>query len=244
MTHHPTPAPAHDVPGTAPRLFALVPCAGSGSRARTDGPKQYAPLEGRPVVAHTLAALGAVERLSAIVVVVAAGDPFVPVSDARVRVAPCGGPSRAASVLGGLAQLRALGATETDWVLVHDAARCLVTPALVNALIDACLDDAVGGLLALPLADTLKAAHEGRAVATVDRSDKWTAQTPQMVRIGLLQAALAARAPDFAGVTDEASALEALGYSPRLVPGSPENIKLTYPPDFALARAILRSRVT
>lgn len=236
MTHHPTPAPAHDVPGTAPRLFALVPCAGSGSRARTDGPKQYAPLEGQPVVAHTLAALGAVERLSAIVVVVAAGDPFVPVSDPRVRVAPCGGPSRAASVLGGLAQLRALGATETDWVLVHDAARPCLTGADVERLIGAVGDDEAGGILAVPLADTLKRADgDQRIAATEPRAGLWLAQTPQLFRHGTLLRALG----EAADVTDEAAAVEALGLRPMLVPGSLRNLKVTYAGDLPLAAALL-----
>ncbi|MCI4439912.1 2-C-methyl-D-erythritol 4-phosphate cytidylyltransferase [Tibeticola sp.] len=224
-----------------PRLHALVPCAGVGLRAQANGPKQYADLEGRPVVMHTLDALLAVPRLARILVVVAPGDGFLPVPDARVEVADCGGVSRAQSVFNGVERLLESGADPADWVLVHDAARCLVAPALVEALIDACIDDPVGGLLALPVADTLKRSVEGRAAETIERSDKWLAQTPQMARLGLLHRALAARAPAFVGVTDEASALEGLGLRPRLVQGSPWNIKLTYPQDFVLARALLRS---
>jgi 2-C-methyl-D-erythritol 4-phosphate cytidylyltransferase len=147
-------------------------------------------------------------------------------------------------VFNGLVHLLAQGAQPHDWVLVHDAARCLVTPAQVNALIDACLGDAVGGLLALPLPDTLKTATpDGRVATTVPRADKWLAQTPQMFRLGALQRALAlAEASGFADITDEASAMEALGLAPKLVPGSAENFKLTYPPDFALAQAILKGR--
>jgi 2-C-methyl-D-erythritol 4-phosphate cytidylyltransferase len=124
-------------------------------------------------------------------------------------------------------------------VLVHDAARCLVTPAQINALIDACQDDAVGGLLAHQLADTLKTATTGRVASTVDRSDKWLAQTPQMFRLGLLTQALE-KAGD--AVTDESSALEAMGLQPRLVQASAQNFKVTYPEDFALAEAILKTR--
>ena len=132
---------------------------------------------------------------------------------------------------------------DADWVLVHDAARCLVTPALVDRLIDACLDDPVGGLLALPLPDTLKTEEQGRVSRTVDRAHKWLAQTPQMFRLGALHAALdATRAHGFAGVTDEASAMELAGQKPLLVPGSAQNFKVTYPEDFAMAEAILRSR--
>ena len=126
-----------------------------------------------------------------------------------------------------------------DWVLVHDAARCLLRPEWVDRLIDACLADEVGGLLALPLADTLKSARGDRVAATLDRSGKWLAQTPQMFRLGLLQRALAQAGAD---VTDESSAVEALGLAPRLVPGEIENLKLTWPADFALAARLLETR--
>jgi hypothetical protein len=139
-------------------------------------------------------------------------------------------------VANGLAELRARGAQPQDWVLVHDAARCLLRAAWVDRLIDACADDEVGGLLALPLADTLKQADGDRVVATIDRSAKWAAQTPQMFRLGLLEPALRGAAET---VTDEASAIEALGHSPKLVRGEAENLKLTYPGDFALAERLL-----
>jgi 2-C-methyl-D-erythritol 4-phosphate cytidylyltransferase len=154
-------------------------------------------------------------------------------------VADCGGATRAASVGNGLAVLRGLGAADDDWVLVHDAARCLVTPAQITRLIEACAQDAVGGLLALKLPDTLKQEREGRVAATLARDDKWLAQTPQMFRLGLLQRALAAAG---AQVTDESSAIEALGLAPRLVAGSAQNFKVTYPEDFALAEAVLDAR--
>lgn len=113
----------------------------------------------------------------------------------------------------------------------------------MDHLIDACLGDAVGGLLALPLPDTLKAEEGGRVASTVDRVDKWLAQTPQMFRLGALRDALAAHQKHgFAGVTDEASAMEVAGHHPLLVRGSAQNFKVTYPEDFALAEAVLRSR--
>jgi 2-C-methyl-D-erythritol 4-phosphate cytidylyltransferase len=227
----------------SPRYHALLPCAGSGSRAGTPGPKQYEPLLGMPLVMHTLAALKAVDRIDRCVVVVSPGDRFLSVDDPQLLLAPCGGATRAHSVYNGLQALRDGGADGDDWVLVHDAARCLVTPEQVNALIDACRDDPVGGLLALKLPDTLKSESEGRVAATVDRADKWLAQTPQMFRIAALQSALAARAgSDFSGVTDEASAMELAGQRPLLVPGSAQNFKVTYPEDFALAEAILKAR--
>ena len=228
---------------TAPRCFALLPCAGYGSRAGTAVPKQYQPLDGLPMVLHTLAAFDTCPRIDQVLIVVAPGDRFLSIDHPDVRVQPCGGASRAESVRNGLQALLADGAEATDWVLVHDAARCLITPAQIATLIEACEGDAVGGLLALPLPDTLKAASNGRVSATLDRSDKWLAQTPQMFRVGPLLAALEARAASgFAGVTDEASAIEMAGHAPKLVVGSAQNFKVTYPEDFALAEAILRSR--
>jgi 2-C-methyl-D-erythritol 4-phosphate cytidylyltransferase len=142
-------------------------------------------------------------------------------------------------VAGGLDALVADGGRDDDWVLVHDAARCLVLPSDIERLIAVCELDPVGGLLALPVADTLKREVEGRVAATLERRGVWQAQTPQMFRLGLLRAALAA-AP--ATVTDEASAVEAMGHAPLLVPGSLENFKLTWPADFALAERLLRTR--
>lgn len=232
----------------APRCFALVPCAGVGQRAGTAGPKQYAVLAGQPVVAHTLQALSAVPQIQATLVVLAPDDTLFEVQVPQferlgVWVARCGGVTRAATVAAGLQVLQARGAAADDWVLVHDAARCLLQPAWVQRLIDACRHDTVGGLLALPLADTLKRAEDGRVAATLDRGDKWLAQTPQMFRIGPLAAALRlALQADAAAITDEASAMEAAGLQPLLVRGSAQNFKVTYPEDFALAEAILRSR--
>ncbi|NRF70522.1 2-C-methyl-D-erythritol 4-phosphate cytidylyltransferase [Aquincola sp. S2] len=230
--------------GTEPRFFALVPCAGIGERAGTGGPKQYAPLAGRPLVAHTLHALAGVARLAATLVVLAPGDALfeeaVPGFGGEHQwLARCGGASRAQSVANGLDELLARGALPHDWVLVHDAARGLLRAEWVERLIEACADDEVGGLLALPLADTLKQSSGGRAVATVARGDKWVAQTPQMFRLGLLRPALA-HAGD--AVTDEASAIEALGHAPKLVQGDAENFKLTWPGDFALAERLLGTR--
>ena len=231
------------MPADTPRCFALLPCAGSGARAGGVVPKQYQPVAGVPMVRHTLAAFLAVARIARVLVVVAPGDDTLQAPDAAYSIAACGGATRAQSVFNGLAALRDQGAGADDWVLVHDAARCLVTPALIDALIDACLPDAVGGLLALPLADTLKSATGTRAVATLERADKWLAQTPQMFRVGALHAALVAHAAQgFAGITDEASAVEAAGQRPLLVRGSAQNFKVTYPEDFALAEAVLRSR--
>jgi 2-C-methyl-D-erythritol 4-phosphate cytidylyltransferase len=239
-------------PDFQPRCFALVPCAGVGERAGAGGPKQYHPVAGRPMVAHTLAALQAVPRLTATLVVLSPQDTqfeqTVPGFEGdRGWVTRTGGATRAHSVAAGLDDLLARGAQPHDWVLVHDAARCLIQPAWVDRLIDACMDDEVGGLLALPLADTLKEASPGpdqaRVAATVSRAGKWAAQTPQMFRIGLLRPALVvALSADetAASITDEASAIEQLGHAPLLVPGAYENFKVTWPGDFALAERLLR----
>lgn len=225
---------------TQSRCYALVPCAGTGSRAGTNGPKQYERIAGQPLVWHTLAAFAAVRRIARTLVVVAPGDGFFERNPTSARVVACGGPTRAASVRNGLYELARVGATERDWVLVHDAARCLITPALIDALIDACQGDEVGGLLARKLVDTLKREEGGRVAATLEREDKWLAQTPQMFRLGMLQQALERAGPQ---ATDEAAAIEALGHRPLLVPGGGQNFKVTYPDDFALAEAVLKGRL-
>ncbi|WP_173024689.1 2-C-methyl-D-erythritol 4-phosphate cytidylyltransferase [Acidovorax sp. SRB_14] len=251
---HPLPPPSPTAaPGALPApagLWALLPCAGTGSRALAPGavadlPKQYQNVAGQPMVLHTLAAFAAVARLRGTLVAVAPGDTFLQAhANPSFFVVECGGAMRAETVLGGLRALQERGARAHDWVLVHDAARCLVTPEQIDALIDACAGDSVGGLLAHKLADTLKTATAGpggiRVAATVDRSDKWLAQTPQMFRLGALQAALAHVG---AGATDEASAMEAMGLHPRVVPGSALNFKVTYPEDFLLAQAVLLQRM-
>ena len=235
-------------PTSPPRLWALVPCAGTGSRAGGVLPKQYQPVAGQPLVLHTLAAFAAVPRLAATGVVVAPGDAFFDNAvGAPFLVADCGGDTRAKSVFNGLNHLVAQGAAADDWVLVHDAARCLITPEQIETLVTACRSDPVGGLLALPLPDTLKSAVVDAAAprvhGTVSRADKWLAQTPQMFRLGLLLQALDAglsEAPE--AITDESSAIERLGHAPLLVRGSAQNFKVTYPEDFALAEAVLQAR--
>lgn len=229
--------------GVQPRCFALVPAAGIGSRSGAEGPKQYVPLAGRPMLDHTLHALSQVPALAGVLVVLAPDDDqfeaALPAFGGEANwVARCGGASRAESVANGLRELQARGAQPHDWVLVHDAARCLLRPEWVERLIAACESDEVGGLLAQPLADTLKASRHGRVASTIARAEKWAAQTPQMFRLGLLMPALA-QVQD--GVTDEASAVEALGHQPLLVECSIENFKVTWPADFALAERLLGS---
>lgn len=213
----------------------------------SDCPKQYLPLVGRPVLWHTLATLSSVSAIGQVFVVLAARDAHWGRFDwsefsGRLTVLRCGGATRAESVTNGLRVMRAT-AVPDDWVLVHDAARCCLTPAHVGKLIAEVGDDAVGGLLAVPVADTLKRGHETiadgvRVAATVARDELWQAQTPQMFRLGLLAEALE-YAPR---VTDEASAIEALGLHPRLVAADATNLKVTYPLDLRLAEWILQNR--
>jgi len=220
---------------------AATPVAAS---AELPLPKQYHLVAGHPMVMHTLAAFAGVSRLLGTLVAVAPGDHFLNAySHPAFFTVECGGPTRADTVLGGLRALAERGAQPDDWVLVHDAARCLVTSEQINSLMDTCQHDSVGGLLAHKLADTLKTSIDGpggvRVASTVDRSDKWLAQTPQMFRMGPLRAAIEHVG---SGATDEASAMEAMGLHPRLVPGGAQNFKVTYPDDFALAAAVLAQR--
>jgi 2-C-methyl-D-erythritol 4-phosphate cytidylyltransferase len=227
-----------------PRAWAIVPAAGSGIRMGTAVAKQYLSLCGQPLLAHALAPLLACARIELVVLVVAAGDTrwreFVP-HDARLQTAN-GGALRRDSVCNGLEHLADRAAAD-DWVLVHDAARPCLSGAELESLFKALADDPVGGLLALPLADTLKAADEsGRVAATVPRDGLWRALTPQMFRYGLLRRALAATIAEGIVVTDEAAAIEHAGHRPMLVEGRSANLKVTGPADLVLAEAVLRSR--
>ncbi|GIZ51166.1 2-C-methyl-D-erythritol 4-phosphate cytidylyltransferase [Noviherbaspirillum aridicola] len=220
------------------RHFALIPAAGVGSRMGASHPKQYLDLAGKPVLAHVIDTFHAAPSIAGVVVVVSPEDGYI--DDLAVKAGQAwprlsivrkGGATRRESVLGGLRAL-ADHANEEDWVLVHDAARPGLTVALIERLAHALAEDRVGGLLALPVVDTLKRSDDdGRAERTVPREQLWAAQTPQMFRHGLLTRALE-QAPD---VTDEAGAIERLGLKPKLVEGSPRNFKITLPHDLALA---------
>ena len=231
--------PAFNVSLRMTAFFALIPAAGAGERAGGTMPKQYAQLSGKPMLAHTVAAFIAAPSIASVHVVVSPEDKWIETVGgshfpASFQIHRSGGATRAASVLNGL---QALGASADDWVLVHDAARPCITPAMIESLITALKDDAVGGLLALPVPDTVKRADgSGRVGETIAREGLWLAQTPQMFRYGVLIEAL----QRFADVTDEAGAIERMGLKPRLVPGDARNIKVTYPSDFALAEAYIK----
>jgi len=224
-----------------PKVFAIVPAAGQGTRMGDAVPKQYIPIAGKPMMFHSLEALAAVARIDRICVVLSPGDRHWERHDwsglAKVEPVFAGGEHRAQTVTNGLEHLGARIAKD-DWVLVHDAARPCVRTELVEQFLDEIGDDPVGGLLAMPLADTLKRGDEGlRVAATVARQNLWRAQTPQMFRHDLLARGLAAR-PD---ATDESQAVESIGYSsPRLIHGQNTNIKVTFAEDLYLAEMILR----
>lgn len=222
-----------------PRYFALIPAAGVGARMGAAIPKQYLPIFGKPMLRHAVDAFAASGHIAHTYVVVSPDDGQIDavLADAgKATVLRCGGATRMDSILNGL---RALAGQigEDDWVLVHDAARPGLTVALIDRLIGEIGDDAVGGLLALPVVDTVKRASSD-GVVTIPREKLWLAQTPQMFRYKLLNLALGC-APDPLAITDDASAVEALGLAPKLVEGHPRNLKVTLPSDIRIAEMYL-----
>lgn len=224
------------------KYFALLPAAGVGARMGVDHPKQYLDLHGRPLLWHTIRAFDTHPRIERVYVVRSAQDAWWETSDwshfAKLVPLTCGGATRAESVRNGLRAMT-LEVAAHDWVLVHDAVRPCLTHALLDHLLVTLSDDAVGGILAVPVADTLKRANtDQRILATVPRDGLWGAQTPQMFRHALLLDAL-----ERAGtaVTDEASAVEALGLAPKLVASDLTNLKVTFPRDLEMAARLLKA---
>jgi 2-C-methyl-D-erythritol 4-phosphate cytidylyltransferase len=223
-------------------FHALVPAAGFGARMGSELPKQYLPLAGKPMIFHALNTLCACAEISTVFVVLSPEDTLFNNYDwssfgDKLQPLYCGGAVRSDTVLNGLL---ASEIEPDDWVLVHDAARPCLTQAHLAKLIAELRDDAVGGLLAVPVADTLKRADGGgRIQCTECRENLWQAQTPQMFRAGLLVQAL----QQCKVVTDDASAVEALGFKPQLVLSDATNFKVTYPQDIKLAELLLRERI-
>lgn len=227
-----------------PRIVALVPAAGAGSRFGASTPKQYSPLLGQPMLYHAIRVLAEHRAIEQVLAVLAPGDTHWDAHDwqsfaPKLRPLFCGGETRAESVANALGYLGA-DLKPTDWLLVHDAARPCLRPQLIDRLVEQLRDDEVGGLLAVPMTDTMKRADGWQRVeSTEPRERLWRAQTPQMFRYAVLQRALAA-APT--GVpTDESWAVEKLGLHPRLVHGDVTNFKVTFPDDIAVAEMLLRA---
>ncbi len=226
------------------RFWAVVPAAGVGRRMATNRPKQYLQLGKKTVLEHTLQRLFDAGVFDGVVVALSAEDGYWPdlsfhQSDKLHTVV--GGNERADSVLAGVTFALNL-ARPDDWVLVHDAARPCLTTEDIHLLIDALKDDPVGGILALPVHDTLKRIDKQRISETVDRSQIWRALTPQMFRLGVLNDALVAAMGAKAPVTDEASAIEMYGEQPKIVEGRSDNIKITRPEDLSLANYYLEQQ--
>jgi 2-C-methyl-D-erythritol 4-phosphate cytidylyltransferase len=225
-------------------FFALIPAAGSGSRMGDELPKQYLSLAGRPMIYHAIRILCGSPRLTRVFVVLAPGDGEWFRHDwsefsGRLIVLECGGATRAESVFNGLQAAREAASIDNgDWVLVHDAARPCLGKMQLDKLMDELADDEVGGLLAIPVADTLKRGDSSKRVErTESRENLWQAQTPQMFRYKLLVEALSKTGG--VTMTDDAGAVEALGLHPKLVLSDARNLKITYPQDLTLAELIL-----
>lgn len=227
--------------------YVVIPAAGTGSRMEASKPKQYLPLLNKPLMAHCLQTFSESDLIDHVFVVLSADDADwethmaeVPVSD-KVSCLRCGGETRAQTVLNGLHAINTQVKAD-DWILVHDAARPGLNEALLAKLINTLNTDEIGGLLALPLADTLKKmqADNDQAIVqkTIPRAGLWQAQTPQMFRYGMLKEALAM--PQ-ATPTDEAQAIENMGYQPKLVTGALCNLKVTYPQDLAVVAALIQT---
>lgn len=234
---------SHDVAAT----WAIIPAAGVGSRMGAQRPKQYLSLQNQAVILHTLSRFARLPGLQAVYVGIAADDAFWPALRDAVSALPCpvieytGGASRAETVARGLERI-ADGAGPNDWVLVHDAVRPCVQLDDIKKLVEQVGEDADGGLLALPVSDTLKTEQGGRSQQTVDRRHLWRALTPQLFPVQRLAQAIEAAMRQGVEITDEASALEFVGARPLLVAGSADNIKITYPSDLVLAEQILRQQ--
>ncbi len=230
---------------SASKLWAVVPAAGIGSRFCADIPKQFYQLNGQLVAQYTLNRLLSLSMIDRVYVpcdMTSAHWSEVPAVDGgRVRLLG-GGENRAQSVFNGLRALQEF-ADQDDWVLVHDMARPCVTTDSMNQLIDSLSEHPVGGILALPVNDTLKkVSGEQLIVKTVERSQYWVAQTPQMFRFGLLMSAMQATLQEGLIPTDEASAIEFAGHRPQVVEGRRDNIKITRREDLAVAAAILQNQ--
>ncbi|PSJ80398.1 2-C-methyl-D-erythritol 4-phosphate cytidylyltransferase [Neisseria iguanae] len=221
------------------RNIALIPAAGAGTRFGAGKPKQYVEINGKTVLQHTVGIFEQHPQIDFTAVIVSPEDKIFQGASNKVGVFKVGGDTRAETVRNGVEILLAKGlVVETDNILVHDAARCCLPAEALSRLIGAAANVGQGGILAVPVADTLKRAGERNEItATVSRAGLWQAQTPQLFQTALLRRALSAG--DLSSVTDEASAVERLGIKPLLVLGDTRNLKLTLPQDEFIVRLLL-----
>jgi 2-C-methyl-D-erythritol 4-phosphate cytidylyltransferase len=220
-------------------FHVIIPAAGSGTRMGVNAPKQYLTLDGQALIQHVISVFGQANKIQSIHIVLSEQDKdwrntYLNASE-KAKVHYCGGETRAETVLNGLNAMQD-SVAQDDWILVHDAARPGLTGRLLSQFMDSLENDEVGGLLALPLADTLKRSDaESRVAKTIPRDQLWQAQTPQMFKYATLKRAL----EHFNGSpTDEAEAIEALGLKPKLIIGELRNLKVTYPQDLAVLSAL------
>lgn len=225
------------------QYHVIIPSAGSGSRMQSNAPKQYLPINGKPILRYAIDIFESLPEITSVHVVIAKEDAYweetLLIGCQKTRALSCGGATRAESVLNGL-QTIAADISEQDWILVHDAARPGLDAEMVLRLMAAAQQTDAGAILALPVADTLKRADQCQQItATISRESLWQAQTPQMFRLGMLRQALIThlqRQP-----TDEAQAMEWMGYQPKLVLGDLKNMKITYPQDLNIAASLMQA---
>lgn len=228
-----------------PRYWFVIPAAGIGTRMNAGKPKQYLILGSRTILEHTLSRIFSLPNLAGVVVALSPEDThwksLTIFNNPLIHIAT-GGASRAESVLNSLDYLSGR-ASSKDWVLVHDAARPCVTLASIKKLCDELTDSQIGGILSVPVSDTIKRVADLNEIqATVDRSPLWQAQTPQMFRYQLLRDCLTSALTNNQNITDESSALELCGYKPLVIEGRSDNIKVTRPDDLVLAEFILQQQ--
>jgi 2-C-methyl-D-erythritol 4-phosphate cytidylyltransferase len=235
----------HSQSSQTPAFWIVVPAAGVGARMGADCPKQYLPLVGKTVIEHTLERLLALPDIAGIYLVLGADDNYwndLSFAQHKNIHRVAGGTERCDSVLNALEKLRD-NASPNDWVLVHDAARPCIHVQSVLHLIEQVKNHPVGGILGVPVSDTLKQVNNFIIDSTVDRRLLWQAQTPQMFRLGILRDCLQRGLAEGKLITDESSALESYGYQPLMVQGRSDNIKITRPEDLAIAAMLLQQQI-
>lgn len=228
-----------------PAYWIVVPAAGIGARMGASCPKQYLPLAGKTVIEHTLECLLSLPNIAGIYLLLGENDNYwddLPLASCERITRIAGGTERCDSVLNALNFLHSQ-ADPNDWVLVHDAARPCVHVQTIMHLIDTVQNHPVGGILGVPVSDTLKLVNDSLIHSTADRRQFWQAQTPQMFRLGMLRECLLRGLAEGKLITDESSALELFGFQPVMVQGRSDNIKITRPEDLAVAAMLLQQRV-